>query len=185
MLINEPQRFFCVEGFHHDALPPEVQLLRAETAVREMKQGARDQGDIALGYDRVEDYINGVAKPYLGAIVGRYGNRIAGGQFTIDGETYALARNDNGNHLHGGIIGFDKVVWKVKELPDANNPGLELTYISKDGEEGYPGNLSVTVVYTLTRDNALKIDYTATTDKDTIINLTHQQYQFKRNHEPD
>lgn len=130
--------------------------------------------DVALGYDRVEDYINAVDKPYFGAIVGRYGNRIANGKFTLDGEIYSLATNNKPNHLHGGTIGFDKVVWNAKQLKDQN--ALELSYLAKDGEEGYPGNLQITVVYTLTDDNAIVVDYHATTDKATPINLTQHTY---------
>ncbi len=112
-----------------------------------------------LGYDRVEDYINAVDKPYFGAIVGRYGNRIAKGAFTLDGETYSLALNNPPNHLHGGIIGFDKVVWDAKLTRGAGWQGLELTYLAKDKEEGYPGNLKVTVTYKLTDENELRVEY--------------------------
>ncbi len=131
-------------------------------------------GDIALGYHRLEDYMNAVDRPYFGAIVGRYGNRIARGKFAIDGQEYSLATNNGANHLHGGILGFDKVVWDAKPLPSAN--AIELSYRSKDKEEGYPGNLLARVTYTLTPDNALKVDYHATTDKATPINLTQHTY---------
>lgn len=130
--------------------------------------------DIALGYHRVEDYINAVDKPYFGAIVGRYGNRIANGEFTLDGETYTLAKNNGDNHLHGGIIGFDKVVWDAHY--EAGSNSIRLTYTAKDGEEGYPGNLTVSVTYTLTEDNALVVDYRATTDKATPVNVTQHTY---------
>ncbi len=130
-------------------------------------------GDIVLGFDNLEGYLGN--NPYFGAIVGRYGNRIAQARFTLDGVTYKLAQNDGQNSLHGGLKGFDKVVWKARELSGAR-PAVELTYLSKDGEEGYPGNLSVKVVYTLEDDNALRIDYTATTDKDTVLNLTNHSY---------
>jgi aldose 1-epimerase len=133
-------------------------------------------GDIALGYDRVEGYMNAVDKPYFGAIVGRYGNRIAKGSFTIDGETYSLAVNNGKNHLHGGVIGFDKVVWNGKPVQGAGWTGLELTYLAKDKEEGYPGNLNITVTYKLGDDNALTVDYLATTDKATPVNLTQHTY---------
>ena len=132
--------------------------------------------DVTLGYDRVEDYINAVDKPYFGAIVGRYGNRIAKGKFTIDGETYTLATNNNENHLHGGVIGFDKVVWDAKLVGGAGWSGLELNYLAKDKEEGYPGNLSVKVTYKLTDANELIVDYLATTDKATPVNLTQHSY---------
>ncbi len=132
--------------------------------------------DIALGYDRVEDYMNAVDKPYLGAIVGRYGNRIAQGRFTIGKTTYQLAVNNGPNHLHGGIIGFDKVAWDAQPLEGDGWCGLQLTYLSQDGEEGYPGNLKVTVTYKLTDTNQLQVDYLATTDKPTHVNLTQHTY---------
>ncbi len=136
-------------------------------------------GDVVLGFDNLDgytkdSYVKGC--PYFGALIGRYGNRIANGKFTLDGVTYPLAVNNAPNHLHGGIKGFDKVVWKAMSLLTPDGPALELTYVSKDGEEGYPGNLSVTVVYTLTEDNALKLEFTAMTDKDTVCNLTHHSY---------
>ncbi len=131
-------------------------------------------GDVVLGYDRVEQYVK--ASPYFGAIVGRYGNRIAGGKFVLDGKPYPLAQNNNGNHLHGGLKGFDKVVWKADEFWSNRGPGLKLTYLSKDGEEGYPGNLSVTVTYVLTDENELVIQYSATSDKPTPVNLTNHSY---------
>jgi aldose 1-epimerase len=133
-------------------------------------------GDITLGYDRVEDYINAVDKPYFGAIVGRYGNRIANGEFTIDGETYSLATNNGPNHLHGGVIGFDKVVWDAELVGGKGWSGLELSYLAKDKEEGYPGNLSIKVTYKLTDANELIVDYLATTDKATPVNLTQHSY---------
>jgi aldose 1-epimerase len=131
-------------------------------------------GDVVLGYDNLDGYIKN--NPYFGCIIGRYGNRIAKGQFTLNGVEYKLAQNNGENNLHGGIKGFDKVVWSAKEVPVGNGVGLELTYLSKDGEEGFPGNLSVTVTYTLTNSDELKINYTATTDKDTVVNLTHHSY---------
>jgi aldose 1-epimerase len=130
-------------------------------------------GDVVLGFDDLKGYLGN--NPYFGAIVGRYANRIARGKFTLDGVTYHLPINDGPNSLHGGTKGFDKRIWTAKELSQAH-PALELTYLSKDGEEGYPGNLSVKVVYTLEEDNALRIDYTATTDKDTVLNLTNHSY---------
>ncbi len=128
-------------------------------------------GDVVLGYDNLEGYIRN--NPYFGAIVGRYGNRIAKGRFTLDGHEYKLAVNNGPNSLHGGLRGFDKVVWDVRR---AEGNLLELHYLSKDGEEGYPGNLDVTVTYTLTPENELKIDYAATTDKPTVVNLTNHSY---------
>lgn len=133
-------------------------------------------GDIALGYDQIEDYINAVDKPYFGAIVGRYGNRIARGQFSIDGETYKLAVNNGANHLHGGIVGFDKVVWQAKPVGGGGWSGLELSYLAKDREEGYPGNLQIKVTYKLNNANELIVDYHATADKATPVNLTQHTY---------
>lgn len=130
--------------------------------------------DVVLGYDSIDDYIKGTF--YLGALIGRYGNRIAKGRFTLNGVGYQLAVNNGENALHGGTKGFDKVVWNAKPRESMSGPGLELTYVSHDGEEGYPGNLSVKVNYTLTNNNELRIDYFATTDKDTIVNLTHHSY---------
>src|SRR5205085_7885179 len=131
--------------------------------------------DIALGYATLDGYLKNNS-PYLGALIGRYGNRIAKGRFTLNGVEYKLATNNGENHLHGGIKGFDKVVWDAKLLRTKAGAALELTYLSRDGEEGYPGNLTARVIYTLTNNNELKIDYSATTDKDTVVNLTHHSY---------
>jgi aldose 1-epimerase len=131
-------------------------------------------GDVVLGHDALEGYLKN--NPYFGSIIGRYGNRIAKGRFTLGGSVYTLAKNNGENHLHGGIQGFDKVIWKPKEIRNKDGVGLALTYLSKDGEEGYPGNLSVSVVYTLTNQNELKIEYGATTDKETVVNLTNHSY---------
>ena len=131
-------------------------------------------GDVVLGYDNLDDYVKN--NPFFGAMVGRYGNRIAKGKFTLDGKQYTLATNNYPNALHGGLKGFDKVVWEASGATTPAGPSLELRYLSKDGEEGYPGNLSVKAVYTLTDDNGLKLEYTATTDKATVINLTHHSY---------
>jgi len=130
--------------------------------------------DVVLGFDSVGGYLENHS--YFGVLVGRYGNRIAKGRFTLNGVEYKLATNDGENSLHGGVKGFNKAVWKARDLSDGQSPRLELTYLSKDGEEGYPGNLSVTVVYTLTDSNELRIDYSATTDKDTVVNLTNHSY---------
>jgi aldose 1-epimerase len=135
-------------------------------------RGAID--DVVLGYDKVEDYAK--ASPYFGCLVGRYGNRIGKAKFSLDGKEYKLAANNGENSLHGGIKGFDKVEWKARPLQSELGPALELRYLSKDGEEGFPGNLDVTARYTLTADRALRIDFSATTDKKTIVNLTHHSY---------
>lgn len=131
-------------------------------------------GDVVLGYDNLAGYLK--ETPYFGALIGRYGNRIAQGKFTLDGNQYTLATNNGPNALHGGIKGFDKVVWDAKPVMSPDGASLELRYVSRDGEEGYPGTLTVTALYTLTPDNALRLEYMATTDKDTIINLTQHSY---------
>jgi aldose 1-epimerase len=131
-------------------------------------------GDVVLGFDSIADYERHAA--YFGALIGRYGNRIAKGKFTVDGEEFSLATNNGENHLHGGVRGFDKVVWSAKPSTDKKGARLELNYLSIDGEEGYPGNLKVKVVYSLTEDNKLTIVYSATTDKTTVVNLTHHSY---------
>ena len=130
-------------------------------------------GDVVLGFNDFDSYLKN--DPYLGALIGRYGNRIAKGRFTLNGVEYKLAQNNGENHLHGGIKGFDKVVWTGIARSTRGGAELVLTYLSKDGEEGYPGNLNVTVIYRLT-NNDLRIDYSATTDKDTVTNLTHHSY---------
>ena len=128
-------------------------------------------GDVVAGFDNLEGYLK--PPPYFGAIIGRYGNRIGKGRFSLNGTEYTLAKNNGENHLHGGVRGFDKRVWTAKALSPQS---LELTYVSKDGEEGYPGNLSATVIYSLTDANELKIEYSATTDKETVVNLTNHSY---------
>ncbi|HEV8168971.1 MAG TPA: aldose epimerase family protein, partial [Pyrinomonadaceae bacterium] len=130
--------------------------------------------DVVLGFNDLDTYLKG--HPYFGALIGRYGNRIAKGRFTLNGVEYKLAVNNGENTLHGGLKGFDKVVWTGKEMKTKAGPAVVLTYLSKDGEEGYPGNLNVRVVYTLTNNDELKIEYSATTDKDTVTNLTHHSY---------
>ena len=131
-------------------------------------------GDVVLGYDELAGYVG--AKAYLGALVGRYGNRIGKARFALGGVAYPLAANDGAHHLHGGWKGFDKVVWDATPATTPAGPKLVLDYLSKDGEEGYPGNLSVQATYTLTNQNELGIELTATTDRDTVVNLTHHSY---------
>jgi aldose 1-epimerase len=131
-------------------------------------------GDVVLGYDNLGGYLTN--SPYFGALIGRYANRIAKGKFTLDGQEYTLATNNAPNHLHGGVKGFDKVVWKAKPVETFYGDGLELDYMSKDGEEGYPGNLTVKAVYVVSEKNELVVQFTATTDKDTLCNLTHHSY---------
>ena len=131
-------------------------------------------GDVVLGYDSLAGYVKD--SPYFGAIVGRYGNRIAKGRFTLNGIEYHLATNNGPNHLHGGIRGFDKVVWRAEPFRDARGAGVVLRHTSPDGDEGYPGTLQATVTYTLTDRNEVRIDYEATTDKATPVNLTQHSY---------
>lgn len=131
-------------------------------------------GDVVLGFDNLDAYLKG--DPYFGAIVGRVANRVAKGKFTLNGKEYTLAVNNGPNSLHGGLKGFDKVVWKATPVRSGDGQAVKFTYHSPDGEEGYPGNVDVTVTYTLTNKNSLRIDYTATTDKDTPINLTNHSY---------
>jgi len=133
-------------------------------------------GDILLGHDNLKGYLSRETHPYFGSLIGRYGNRIGKGKFSIDGTEYTLATNNNENHLHGGDIGFDQKVWQAKPIEQGSEVALELSLVSPDGDEGYPGNLSITVVYRLTNDNALRIDYSATTDQPTPCNLTNHSY---------
>lgn len=136
------------------------------------KKGKFD--DVVLGYDKVKGYLR--KGPFFGAIIGRHANRIEKSSFEINGVEYKVAKNEGENHLHGGLIGFDKVVWEAEIGLEGEEEFLELSYLSKDGEEGYPGNLQVKVIYTLTKDNALKIEYFAVSDKDTVVNLTNHSY---------
>jgi len=131
--------------------------------------------DVVLGYDNLQQYLDDNS-PYFGAIAGRYANRIALGKFELDGNVYQLATNNGPNHLHGGIKGFDKVVWNVEDFILPDSAGVVLTYLSTDGEEGFPGNLMTKVIYTLNNHNELRIDYEAVTDKLTVLNLTHHSY---------
>ena len=131
--------------------------------------------DVVLGYDNFENYLTNNS-PHFGALIGRYGNRIGGARFPLNGKTYTLAANNGPNSLHGGVKGFDKVVWRAKSKTTTDGPALELAYFSKDGEEGFPGNLQVTAVYTLTESNELRLDFAATTDQPTVCNLTHHSY---------
>jgi aldose 1-epimerase len=136
------------------------------------KNGRLD--DIVLGFDSLDNYVT--SSPFFGALIGRYGNRIAKGKFELDGKKYTLAVNNGENHLHGGVKGFDKVIWNIEKHSVNDGVAIKLSYLSKDMEEGYPGNLNTEVIYTLTNRNELKIDYKATTDKKTIVNLTQHTY---------
>jgi aldose 1-epimerase len=132
-------------------------------------------GDITLGFDKLDGYLG--AHPYFGATVGRYANRIGKAQFKLDGKVYKLAANDGENHLHGGIKGFDKVVWKLEDIGVTDEGAMvKMSYISEDGQEGYPGNLACSVTYTLTKNDELRINYDAETDKTTVLNLTNHSY---------
>ncbi|MBI1761040.1 MAG: galactose mutarotase [Acidobacteria bacterium] len=130
--------------------------------------------DVVLGFDNLDGYLK--THPFFGALAGRYANRIAKGQFKLGGKTYKLFVNNGPNSLHGGKVGFDKKLWTAKDVSTDKAAGLELSYLSKDGEEGYPGNLNVTVTYWVTNDNELRIDYAATTDKETVLNITNHSY---------
>ena len=155
----------------------EAQILTYGGIVMSLKVPDKDGkfGDVVLGFDNLGSYLTN--SPYFGALVGRYGNRIANGKFAIDGHTYTLAQNNGANNLHAGPVGFDKVVWNVvQQRATDKDASVELSYLSKDGDQGFPGNLKVTATYTVTEDNALRLDYTATTDKATVVNLTHHSY---------
>ena len=154
----------------------EVSIMTYGARVVSLKMPDRNGkiGDIVLGYDNLDGYLKDTA--FFGAIAGRYANRIAHGKFSLDGKTYTLPLNDGPNSLHGGTQGFDKRVWTAKDVSTPAAEALELTYLSKNGEEGYPGNLTSHVTYTLTENDELRIDYSATTDKDTILNLTNHSY---------
>jgi aldose 1-epimerase len=174
-------------GHTGDGKPVDLYTLTNRTGmeVRAMTYGAiitnirvadrkGEMGDVVLGFDTLEGYLKD--SPYFGALVGRYGNRIAKGQFVLDGRTYKLAVNNPPNHLHGGVKGFDKQVWSARPLDGPDGVGIAFTRLSVDGEEGYPGNLNATVTYTLTDKNELVVKYEATTDKPTPVNLTQHTY---------
>jgi aldose 1-epimerase len=154
----------------------QVEIITYGGIITSMKlpNAAGGLNDVVLGYDSLSDYEKG--SPYFGALIGRYGNRIADGSFTLDDQTYTLVQNDGKNHLHGGTKGFDKVVWNADSKIEDNKAVLQLHYLSQDMEEGYPGNLHTEVVYTLTNDNMLEVAYKATTDKKTVVNLTQHAY---------
>ncbi|MBL87541.1 MAG: galactose-1-epimerase [Winogradskyella sp.] len=130
--------------------------------------------NVVLNFDNIKDYEKD--NPFFGALIGRYGNRIANGKFTLEGNEYNLKTNDGKNHLHGGVNGFDRVIWTAEPMENENGSALKLSYKSKDGEEGYPGNLDVEVIYTLTNDNEVEVSYKAATDKATVVNLTQHAY---------
>ena len=154
----------------------EVQITNYGGAVVSIRTPDRsgEMTDIVLGYDQPQGYVDDPT--FFGALIGRYANRIAKGKFSLKGVEYQLALNNAPNHLHGGVRGFNKAIWQPREVSRADGSALELSYLSKDGEEGYPGNLSVKVTYILTNANELRIEYSATTDKETIVNLTNHSY---------
>jgi aldose 1-epimerase len=166
-----------VDGYTlSNAAGMQVEIITYGGIITSMKvpNAAGGLNDVVLGYDSLSDYEKG--SPYFGALIGRYGNRIADGTFTLDDQTYSLVQNDGKNHLHGGTKGFDKVVWSADSKNEDNKAVLQLHYLSQDMEEGYPGNLHTEVVYTLTNDNMLEVAYKATTDKKTVVNLTQHAY---------
>src|SRR5687768_15565991 len=135
---------------------------------------AGKNGDIVLGYDKLDDYVK--ATPYFGAVIGRVANRIKNAQFSLEGKQYKLAANNAPHSLHGGKVGWDKVIWTAEAIDSEAGPALKLTYVSKDGEEGYPGTVTAHNTYTLTNNNELKVEMDATTDKTTIVNMAHHSY---------
>ena len=151
----------------------EVRIMTFGGIVQTLKVPDRkgNSDDVVLGFDTLDDYVKTGNSPHFGGIIGRYANRIADGTFTLDGKTYHIPKNDGPNALHGGPVGFDKVVWEAKQIPN----GIELTHVSPAGDQGFPGTLTAVVRYTLV-GNALKIDYSATTDADTVVNLTNHSY---------
>ena len=159
-----------------NSLGTEITILNYGGIITSLKIADRNNQfkDVVLGFDSISQYLKNA--PYFGAIIGRYANRVAKGKFTLDDKDYVLAKNNGENHLHGGEKGFDKVFWNVINKKNELSSSLILTYLSKDMEEGYPGNLNIKVTYTLTTDNTLKVDYEAETDKKTIINLTQHSY---------
>ena len=160
---------------NHHGMVAKIMTYGATLTELHVEGAAGKPANIVLGYDRLEPYLAGV--PYFGATVGRVANRIARGEFTLDGKTYRLATNDNGvHHLHGGKKGFDKVVWQAAEVKSPAGPGVRFSYRSPDGEEGYPGTLDVSVTYTLTDANELRLDYHTVTDKATPVNLSNHSY---------
>lgn len=154
----------------------QVQTINYGAAITSIKVRDRngELGDVALGFDSMDDYLNN--PHYLGVVIGRYANRIAEARFTLDGHTYPLAANLGSNSIHGGVQGFDKVVWSAEAFERAGETGVVFTHTSPDGDEGFPGNLAVRVTYTLTDANELAVDYHATTDKPTVVNLTQHAY---------
>ena len=170
MSTNQPLKSFTLSN-HHGVSIKIINLGGIITSIKTPDRNGKFL-DIVLGFDRLKQYTS--EHPYFGAIVGRYANRINRGKFNLDGIEYSLDKNNDSNHIHGGARGFDKVIWAVKPIEDEN--ALQLTHVSKDGEENYPGNLSVKVTYKLTDENILKIRYEANTDETTVLNLSQHSY---------
>jgi aldose 1-epimerase len=168
LVSGEPVYLFTLSN--QRGLEAQITNYGGRLVVLKTPDRAGKPGDIVLGFNNLAGYLG--KNPYFGALVGRYANRIAHAEFTLNGTRYQLARNNGENSLHGGWIGFDKVLWDAEET----NSGVLLRYFSKEGEEGYPGNLQVEVTYTLGEDSELRIDYTAETDKETVLNLTNHSY---------
>tara|TARA_Y100000768_G_scaffold363145_1_gene322541 strand:+ start:361 stop:1500 length:1140 start_codon:yes stop_codon:yes gene_type:complete len=183
-LINVNKEFFgkTTDGANVDQYTlknsngMEVSVISFGGIITSLKAKDRDgkNEDVVLGFDNLGDYEN--KSPYFGALIGRYGNRIKEGKFSLDGVEYKLAKNNGENHLHGGLKGFDKVIWDVEVKVNKSSASLMLRYTSMDTEEGYPGNLGIKVTYTLTNEDELKVRYEAETDKKTIVNLTQHSY---------
>ncbi|HYG74726.1 MAG TPA: aldose epimerase family protein [Planctomycetota bacterium] len=159
---------------NHKGMTVKIMTYGATVTSIQVPDKKGESADVTLGFDSLAKYAE--PHPYFGVTVGRYANRIANGKFSLNARTYRLAVNNGPNHLHGGLKGFDKVVWKAEPQHFQHNVGVKFTYFSRDGEEGYPGNMTVSVAYILSEDNELTIDYAATTDKATPVNLTHHTY---------
>lgn len=169
---GQPVRFFQLEN--DEGLKATLMSYGATLVSLHVPDNQGRIGDVVLGFDSLPGYLG--PNPYMGATIGRYANRIAGGRFVLEGHEYQLAKNDGPNHLHGGIRGFDKVIWQAEPFSQPSGIGVRFSYLSPDGEEGYPGNLSCQVTYLLTNDCQLEISYQATTDRPTHLNLTNHSY---------
>jgi aldose 1-epimerase len=169
---NTPVQFFTLTN--KNGLVARITNYGAIVTELHVPDRAGTLADIVLGFENLDGYVKGA--PYFGAIVGRVANRIGNAEFTLEGKRYTLEPNDKPHHLHGGKKGWDKVVWTARTIDTADGPGLELTYVSKDGEEGYPGTVTAKTLYTLTNANELKVEMSATTDKTTLVNMAHHSY---------
>jgi aldose 1-epimerase len=170
--IAHPVEVYTLQ--HRDGLCARILTLGGAVMTLEVPDGAGRPVDVVLGFDEPAGYLDN--RPFLGALIGRYGNRIARGELPVGDRVFQLAKNDGNNHLHGGPGGFHTVPWEVTAVGDGSEPSLALRHVSRDGEEGYPGTVEVEAVYTLTRERALRVDYTARTDRPTVVNLTQHSY---------